>query len=47
MILRSDLALQLVDHVGHPLHVLAILVGRELHLLDPAIGLHRTLVGLR
>ena len=38
--------LQLVDEVLHPLHVLPVLVCRELHLLDAPVGLHRVLVGL-
>ena len=43
---RSGLGLQLVDEVGHPLHVLPVLVGRELHLLDPPVRLERPLVRL-
>ena len=43
---RSCFGLQLVDQVRHPLHVLSVLVGRELHLLDPPVGLERALVRL-
>ena len=44
---RPDLALQLLDELGHPVHVLPVLVGSELHLLDAALGLQGVLVRLR
>ena len=43
---RPDLALQLLDELGHPVHVLPVLVGRKLHLLNAALGLQGVLVRL-
>ena len=43
---RPDLALQLLHEFCHPVHVLPVLVGSELHLLDATLGLQGVLVRL-
>ena len=44
--LRPDLALELLHQLSHPVHVLPVLVGSELHLLDAPVSLQARLVRL-
>lgn len=43
---RPYFPLQLVHQLRHLVHVLPVLVGRELHLLHPPVALDRVLMGL-